>query len=299
VTDGPTALVFPGQGSQRPGMAAPWRDHPAAARWDEAGDILGFDVARLGTDADADELREPFACQVALFVHHAVLLEAIAAAGRAPLATAGHSLGEYDALLAAGALSFADGLRLVAVRARATQAAADANPGTMVACLGYDEGVVADACEGTGAHVANDNAPGQVVVAGAPGALAALEERLAGAGRGRVVALDVGAAYHSPHMQPAVAPLSEALDAAAFADAAVPVVANVDALAHTAAGDWPDLLRRQVVTPVRWRESVGTMRGLGVEEVVELGASPVLTNLVKRIDRDLARRTVTTPDDLD
>lgn len=299
MTGGRTALVFPGQGSQRPGMAAPWRDHPASARWEEAGEVLGLDVARLGTDADADELREPFACQVALFVHHAVLLEAVAAAGGAPLATAGHSLGEYDALLAAGVLSFADGLRLVAVRARATQAAADANPGTMVACLGYDEGVVAGACEGTGAHVANDNAPGQVVVAGAPGALAALEERLARVGRGRVVALDVGAAYHSPHMQPAVAPLGEALDAAAFADAAVPVVANVDAMAHTAAGDWPDLLRRQVVRPVRWRESVGTMRGLGVEEVVELGASPVLTNLVKRIDRDLARRTVTTPDDLD
>lgn len=299
MTGGRAALVFPGQGSQRPGMAAPWRDHPAAARWDEAGEILGFDVARLGIDAGADELREPFACQVALFVHHAVLLEAHAGAAGAPLATAGHSLGEYDALLAAGVLSFADGLRLVAVRARATQAAADANPGTMVACLGYDEGIVAAACEGTGAHVANDNAPGQIVVAGAPAALAALEERLAGAGRGRVVALDVGAAYHSPHMQPAVAPLGEALDAAAFADAVVPVVANVDALAHTAAGDWPDLLRRQVVTPVRWRESVGTMRGLGVEEVVELGASPVLTNLVKRIDRDLARRTVTTPDDLD
>jgi len=294
------ALVFPGQGSQRAGMATPWRGTPASERWQEAGDVLGFDVARLGTDADADELREPFACQVALFVHHAVLLEAHRAAGApAPIAVAGHSLGEYDALLAAGALAFADALRLVAVRARATQSAADARPGTMVACLGYDEGAVEAACAASGAHVANDNAPGQVVVAGGKEQLAALEEALAGAGRGRVVALDVGAAYHSPHMEPAVAPLGKALDTTAFRDTTVPVVANVDAAAHTAAVDWPDLLRRQVVTPVRWRETVGTMRALGVEEVVELGASPVLTNLVKRIDRDLGRRTVATPDDLD
>jgi [acyl-carrier-protein] S-malonyltransferase len=296
---GGTALVFPGQGSQQEGMARPWQDHPAAARWAEADDVLGMDVTRLGRDAPADELREPANCQVALFVHHVVLLDAWQAAGGAtPVAVAGHSLGEYDALVAAGVLGFADGLRLVDARARHTQEAARAMPGTMVACLGYDEAVVDAACRDAGAHVANDNAPGQLVVAGSAEALDALRAALADAGGGKVVTLNVGAAYHSPHMQPAVAPFGAALDAAAFADAAMAVVANVDAAPHTAAADWPDLLRRQIVSPVRWRETVGTLAGLGVTDVVELGASPVLTGLVKRTDRSLARRSVSRPEDL-
>ena len=299
------ALVFPGQGSQQAGMALEWRDHPSAARWDEAGEVLGFDVARLGTEADAEELREPANCQIALFVHHAVLLKAWGAAGGAePVAVAGHSLGEYDALLAAGVLDFADALRLVAVRARATQEAAAANPGTMVACLGFPEGVVARACAETGAHVANDNAPGQVVVAGSEASLSAMREwlerlpALGGRAAGRVRDVNVGAAYHSPFMQPAVASLGAALDASAFRTARVAVVANVDARPHTDAGEWPDLLRRQVVAPVRWRETVGTLAELGAREVTELGASPVLTNLTKRIAPDLTRRTVSQPEDL-
>lgn len=299
------ALVFPGQGSQQPGMASRWAGHPSAARWHEADEVLDFDVARLGTQAGADELREPANCQIALFVHHAVLLEAWRAAGGAePVAVAGHSLGEYDALLAAGVLAFADALRLVAVRARATEAAAAANPGTMVACLGFPDGVVNQACADSGAHVANDNAPGQVVVAGSAASLAALRELLerpaqpGARAAGRVRDLNVGAAYHSPNMAPAVAPLGAALDTAAFLAAQVPVVANVDARPHTDAAEWPDLLRRQIVTPVRWRETVATLAELGAAEVVELGASPVLTNLTKRIDPDLVRRTVSQPEDL-
>lgn len=294
------ALVFPGQGSQKPAMAQPWRDHPAFAYWGEADEVLGQDVTRLGTEADADELREPYNCQIALFVHHVVLLEAWrAAGGDEPVAVAGHSLGEYDALVAAGVLGFADGLRLVEARARHTAAAAEANPGTMVACLGFEVEAVAAACAEVGAHVANDNAPGQVVAAGPAAALEALGDRLRGSSdAGRVVRLQVGAAYHSPHMQPAVEPLGEALEQAAFADADVPVVANVDARPHTAAAEWPALLRAQVVSPVRWRESVATLAGAGVDTVVELGASPVLTGLVKRCDRSLGRRTVSTPEDL-
>jgi len=279
-------------------MAAPWRGAPGFERWAEAGEVLGWDVARLGTEAGADELRAPAACQVALFVHHAVLLEAWRATDQPdPVATAGHSLGEYDALLAAGALEFAEALRLVAARADHTQEAAQAAPGTMVACVGFGHGVVEEACATSGATVANDNAPGQVVVAGAKEALAALRSELADQ-RGRVLDLDVGAAYHSPHMEAAVGPLGEALDAAGFRDAAVPVVANADARPHTTAGEWPALLRRQVVQPVRWRESVVALRELGVEEVVELAASPVLVNLVKRTDADLGRRAVTQPADL-
>lgn len=297
------ALAFPGQGSQQPAMAAAWREHAAFTRWAEADDVLGRDVTRLGVDADADELREPANCQVALFVHHTVLLDAWRGAGGAqPVAVAGHSLGEYNALLAAGVLTFADGLRLVDARARATQAAADEAPGTLIACLGFDVDDVAAACQRAGAHIANDNAPGQVVVAGSPEALervrAELDEVGADNRRAKVVDVNVGAAYHSPHMAAAVEPLDAALAAATFHDATVPVVANVDAAAHTAAGEWPQLLRDQIVSPVRWRETVSTVRSLGATSVVELGASAVLTGLVKRTDRSLERRTVSTPEDL-
>lgn len=298
--DPPVALVFPGQGSQKPGMAAPWRDHDAFDRWAQADEILERDVTRLGLDASADELREPATCQVALFVHHAVLHGAWqATAAEPPAACAGHSLGEYNALLAAGALGFADGLRLVDARARATQQAADRAPGSMVACLGYPVDDVASACETAGAHVANDNAPGQVVVSGSADALERLRSELTSdQSRGKIVDLPVGAAYHSPHMTAAVEPLGAALDAASFADATFPVVANVDAAVHTAAAEWPTLLCDQVVSPVRWRETVGTLAGLGVTTVIELGASPVLTGLVKRTDRSLNRHAVTTPEDL-
>ncbi len=292
------ALVFPGQGSQREGMARPWRDHDAYARWAEADEAVGRDVTRLGLQAPDDELRQPENCQIALFVHHVVLLEAWqASGGEAPVAVAGHSLGEYDALVAAGALGFADAVRLVDARARFTQAAANARPGTMVACLGFEIEVVRSACHEAGAHVANDNATGQTVAAGSKEELDRLKELLRDA-RGKVVDLNVGAAYHSPHMAAVVEPFSRVLDGVTFAEAGVPVIANVDAEPHTAAGDWPDLLSRQLVTPVRWRETVGTLRSMGVQEVVELGASAVLTGLVKRADRSLGRRNVVVPEDL-
>lgn len=293
------AVVFPGQGSQRPAMAEPWRDQPSFARWAEADELLGRDVTHLGLDADEDELRVPVNCQVALFVQFVVQHEAWRRVAPPPAVTAGHSLGEYAALVAAGVLDFADGLALVDARARATQDAADERPGTMVACLGYAVEAVEAACAEAGAHVANDNAPGQLVAAGEAAALDRLRDVLADSGeRGKVVPLQVGAAYHSPHMEPAVAPFGDALDGASFADAAVPVVANLDARPHRAAADWPTVLRGQLTSPVRWRETVATFAGLGVERVVELGPAPVLTGLVKRTDRSLDRHTVITPGDL-
>jgi [acyl-carrier-protein] S-malonyltransferase len=289
------AVVFPGQGSQRPGMALPWSGHVAAARWTEADEVLGRDVSRLGTRADADELREPASCQVALFVHHAVLFDAWQSTAEAPpLVLAGHSLGEYDALYAAGVLSFADALRLVDARARATQSAAASAPGGMAACLGCDPDEVKAACRRAGAHLANDNAPGQMVVAGRAAALDELTAALAG-GRGRVTRLEVGAAYHSPHMQAAVAPLAAALDAADFRDGTVPVIANVDATLHGPGTDWPELLRRQLTSPVRWRETMDAVMAAGATTIVELGASPVLTGLAKRTAPGLIRQFVAEP----
>ncbi len=292
-----SAWVFPGQGSQRPGMARPWRDHPAFACWGEADAILGADVTRLGLEADADELRAPAACQRALFVHEVVLAQAWAeATGQRPALVAGHSLGEYVALVVAGALSFADALTLVDVRARATEAAAAQRPGSLVAVLGGDLDVIGEAAEAAGAHIANDNAPGQVVVAGSAGALEALRTTLGG--QAKVRDLDVGAAYHSPHMEPAVPPLRAALEATAFAEAAPPVVANVDAAPHAEAQGWPDRLARQVTAPVRWRETVERLAAEGIDRVVELGASSPLSGMVKRIRPELERVAVTAPQDL-
>ena len=292
------AVLFPGQGSQRPGMAAAWTDHPAFVRWSDADAVLGRDVTRLGLDAGADELRDPVNCQVALYVHHAVLLDAWRAAGGAPAVAAGHSLGEYSALLAAGILTFEEGLQLVDRRARATDVAAAQNPGGMVACLGGDAQALAAACDAAGAFVANDNAEGQLVVAGS---FAALEQfaQLAAELGARVRRLEVGAAYHSPFMRAAVPLFEPALTAMAFADGVMPVVANVDAQPHRSAAQWPALLRSQLTAPVRWRETVQTLVGTGTEAVVELGASPVLTGLVKRIAPQLQRTAVASPADLE
>lgn len=293
------ALVFPGQGSQVEGMGQAWQGHPAHRFWEAAGNVLRWDVERLGHDAGAAELRDPRACQVALFVHHAVLLEAWRTAdGGRPVVVAGHSLGEYSALLAAGVLGFADGLRLVEARATLTQRAAEQAPGGMIACIGMDVDVVAAAAADAGAHVANDNAPTQVVVAGDHEALERLRAALDGLG-GRLATLDVGAAYHSPHVGAAVEPYRAVLDRTAFADAHTPVVANVDALPHADRDDWPGLLAEQLTAPVRWRETVQTLAAMGVTEVVELGATPVLTSLTKRTAPQLARRSVTAPADLE
>lgn len=291
------AVVFPGQGSQRPGMAAAWRDQPAWKRWAEADEVLARDVTHLGLHASADELRDPVNCQIALFVHHAVLLDAWQSAGGNAVVTAGHSLGEYNALLAAGVISFADGLRLVESRATATATAAAAHPGGMVACLGGDAKALRAACDEAGVSIANDNADGQLVVAGNDAGLATFSA-LAASYRARAVRLDVGAAYHSPAMAPAVDLFGPFLDEARFCDARLDVISNVDAQVHRGASDWPELLRRQLVTPVRWRETSLALAG-AASEVVELGASPVLTGLVKRTAPALGRSFVSVPDDLE
>lgn len=296
--EGLRALVFPGQGSQREGMARPWQDTPHAQKWTQAGEVLGWDVARLGTTATADELRDPVHCQVALYVHGAVLFDAWSAGGNTAHVTAGHSLGEYNALLAAGVLTFEDGLRLVEQRARATAAAAAQHPGGMVACLGGDSAAARDACLSAGASVANDNADGQLVVAGDEAALKRFTAAMADS-RSRVVRLEVGAAYHSPAMAPAVEALVAALHAATWHDARIPVVSNVDAQPHQDAGEWASLLAAQLTAPVRWRETMLCLQAMGATEIVELGASPVLTGLAKRTTPALRRRCVTEPADLE
>lgn len=293
------ALVFAGQGSQRSGMALPWRGHSAFARWQEADDTLGMAVSRLGVEADEAELRDPLRCQLALFVHQAVLAEAwTATIDDPPVILAGHSLGEYNALVAAGVLGFGDALRLVYARAAATAAAAAATPGGMTACIGVPAADVTRCADIAGVHVCNDNAPGQLVVAGDHDGLKRFEALLSD-GPGTVRPLAVGAAYHSPAMEMAVPRFMHALVQAPFRDARLPVIANVDAVAHTAADDWRRLLARQLVHAVRWRETVLAMESAGVIRQVELAATPVLTGLAKRITPTLDRDFVDTPESLE
>jgi [acyl-carrier-protein] S-malonyltransferase len=295
------ALLFPGQGSQRPQMGTPWTGHPAWAVVERISDATGRDVAALLTEADAETLKATRNSQLAAFALSLVTFYAARSGGLEYLpitAVAGHSLGEYTALVAAEALSVDVGAPLVAARGEAMQAAADTNPGTMAAVLGLDPDLVAKACDGVeGAWPANDNAPGQVVIAGTASGIEQAGEKAKELGAKRVMPLPVGGAFHSPLMAPAQGRLDAALDEAHFHDAAIDVVTNVDASAHR--DGFASLLSRQLVAPVRWRESLLTLGGLGVSHFLELGPGSELSGMVKRTVEPSARYNVATPADLD
>jgi [acyl-carrier-protein] S-malonyltransferase len=295
------ALLFPGQGSQRQGMGAPWTEHPSWAVVDRLSKATGRDLGALLVDADADTLRQTRNSQPATFALSLVILDATRAAGlpSGPVgAVAGHSLGEYSALVAAGVLAEDDAARLVVERGEAMQDAADAHPGTMAAVLGLEPDLVARACAGVdGAWMANDNAPGQIVVAGTTGGVAAASEAARALGAKRVMPLPVGGAFHSPLMAEAQARLDVALRHATFAPATLPVVTNADAEAHS--DGFVDLLSAQLAAPVRWRESLGVLAGLGITTFVELGPGTELSGMVKRTVTGAARANVAAPEDLD
>ena len=296
------ALTFPGQGSQRPGMGAAWTGTPSWSLVDRASEVAGRDVAALLLDADAEELRATRNAQLTTFVASLVALDALRRAGLPePDAVAGHSLGEYTALTAAGALAVEDGVRLVAARGEAMQAAADARPGTMAAVLGLDVAEVEAACAALAdeAWVANDNAPGQVVVAGTPSGVEAAGAAAKERGARKVLPLPVGGAFHTPLMAPAAEGLGAALADAAFSDPRPPVVANVDATPHGGAGEWPALLADQLCRPVRWRptlEHLGRVDGDGPATLVEVGPGGVLTGMAKRTLPGARALTVSEPD---
>jgi [acyl-carrier-protein] S-malonyltransferase len=294
-------------------MGAAWLDHPSWQLVGHLSDIVGRDIAELLVDTDSETLRATRNAQLAAY---ALSLIALDAARKGPLrylgneraaadgpdgviaAVAGHSLGEYTALVAAGAIDAGAGARLVQARGEAMQVAAGANPGTMAAVLGLDLAGVALACEeAAGAWVANDNSPGQVVVAGT---INGVEEAGAAAlrhGAKRVVPLQVGGAFHTPLMQPAQAPLDTALAGAELAPSSCPVVANVDATGHTE-GFGP-LLSAQLCSRVRWRESLLAMADMGATLFLELGPGTELSGMVKRTVPEAARANVATPADLE
>lgn len=295
------AFTFPGQGSQKPAMGAEWVDHESWELVDEASHACDRDIAQLLLEADAEELKQTRNSQLTTFVLSMVVLDAVERTGVAPNLTAGHSLGEYSALCASGALSFDDAVRLVAERGEAMQIAADEKDGTMAAVLGLDDDLVVTACARVDddVWVANYNAPGQVVIAGAPPAVAEASEKAKELGAKRTMGLPVGGAFHTPFMAPARDRLRKALAEIEVRAPAIPVVANVDAAGRQDAEEWPQLLASQLCSPVQWRQSLYALHELGCATFVELGPGTVLTGMAKRTLKEVNTLSVATPEDVD
>jgi [acyl-carrier-protein] S-malonyltransferase len=301
------AFVFPGQGSQRPGMGRPWLEHPSWEIVTDAAEASGRDLARLLTEAPAEELTETRNAQLATLTMSLVVLDAVERVGIAPTACAGHSAGEYAALVAAGALGFEDGVRLVAERGDAMQAAADVRHGVMSLVSGCDAETVDIACRLADGEVwlANDNSVEETVVAGDPDAVARAGQQAVALGARGVSAVPVGGAFHTPFMAPARERLQKALRGATFHPPEVPVVANVDARPHDRAEEWALRLVTQLTSPVRWRQSVLHLAGLveanRVTErlFVELGPGSTLSRLIRQTLPQATVLNVSTPDDLD
>jgi len=295
------AFTFPGQGSQRPGMGRPWVDHESWELVDEASEMAGRDVGALLLDSDADELKDTRNAQLTTFVSSLMVLDAVERLGIEASFCAGHSLGEYTALAATGALGFDEGVSLVSERAAAMHDAGSARVGTMAAVLGLDDDQVEVACNLADADVwvANFNAPGQVVIAGSPEGVQRAGDHAKELGAKRIMALQVSGAFHTTYMTPARDRLRDAIAAADIRDAEIPVVSNVDAKPHDQGGEWVSLLSAQLSSPVRWKHCLQTLSGLGVNDFAELGPGGVLTGMAKRSVDGARTISVATPDDLD
>lgn len=282
-------------------MGRAWADHDSWELVADASEVAGRDLAHLLLDADADELKLPRNTQLATFLLSMVILDAVERTGLEPAMAAGHSLGEYTALTATGSLSFDDGVRIVAERGEAMQVAADANPGTMIALLGIEDDAADAACRRADgdAWVANYNAPGQIVIAGEAEALQRAATIAKELGAKRAMPLPVGGAFHTPFMAPARDRLRKAIADAVLLDLDIPVVANIDARPHTEAAEWSSLLSAQLVSPVRWRQSVRWMADQGVHTFLELGPGGVLTGMAKRIVPEARAVSVAEPNDVD
>lgn len=299
------AFVFPGQGSQKVGMGRDWAEAfpESRAAFEEADSVLGFELTRLCWKGPEEELTLTANLQPALVATSVAVLRAVATTGARPVAVAGHSLGEYSALVAAGTLELADALRLTRRRGELMQEAVPVGEGAMAAILALDAAavreIVAEAADGDVLSVANLNAPGQVVVAGHRAAVERAVE-LARERRGKPRMLPVSAPFHCPLMRPAREGLEPLLAETPFRDPAVPVVTNVDARPAASGAAAREALARQVDGPVRWVESVEWMTDeAGVTAFVEVGPGSVLLNTIKRIRPDAGRIELKGPDDLD
>ena len=282
-------------------MGKPWVDHESWELVTEASEIAGRDVGDLLLNADAETLKDTRNAQLTTFVSSLMVLDAVERLGFEPSLCAGHSLGEYTALTANGALGFDDGIRLVIERAAAMHDAGTESPGVMSAVLGLDDEQVETACRRADSDVwvANFNAPGQVVIAGSPTGVQLASEHAKELGAKRIMALPVSGAFHTPLMAPARDRLREAIAAAKPRDSDVPIVSNVDAKAHSHGNEWTTLLSAQLSSPVRWKQCLQTMFESGIKDFVELGPGGVLTGMAKRTIESARTLSISTPDELD
>ena len=284
------AYIFPGQGSQFPGMGKALYERSAEARemMDRANEILGFPITDIMFGEDAEALKATRVTQPAIFIHSVVL--ALCSGLEAPAMVAGHSLGEFSALAAAGAMDFEDALRLVAVRASAMQKCCEQVPGTMAAVIKLPTETVEEICASCAGLVipANYNSEGQIVISGEAEAVAEACAKMKEAGAKRALPLAVSGAFHSPLMEPARLELAEAIETTPFRAPACPVYQNVTALPSTDPDVIKDNLLRQLTSPVRWTQTVLNMVADGADSFLEIGPGTVLQGLVKRIAPEVA-----------
>ncbi|MDR0810674.1 MAG: ACP S-malonyltransferase [Paludibacter sp.] len=285
------AYIFPGQGAQFSGMGKDlYNDSPLAKQYfEQANEILGFRITDIMFDGSDEDLKQTRVTQPAVFLH-SIIKALVLGADFKPDMTAGHSLGEFSALVAARALTFADGLKLVYARAIAMQKACEAEPSTMAAVLGLPDETVEEVCEtikDTVIITANYNCPGQVVISGTIEGVDRACELLKEKGAKRVIKLAVGGAFHSPLMQPAADELQAAIDATEFYAPICPVYQNVNAYPQTNPADIKQNLIAQLTAPVRWTQTVKNMITDGATEFIELGPGDVLKGLVKKINSEV------------
>lgn len=292
----PTVLMFPGQGAQTVGMGSALVERSPVARqlFDEASQILSFDLAKLCAEGPADQLSRTEYSQPALFVHSFAALKQLEI--ERPelwldvIGVAGLSLGEYTAVAAAGGMSFPDGVRLVQKRGQAMQAAADAVPSSMSSVLGLEQSKLEEICNSISSshsyvQVANLLCPGNIAISGHTEAVEAAEAACVAAGAMKAVRLQVAGAFHTAIMQPAVSKLEAALAEINFRPVRVSVYSNVDGLPHSTAEEIRGLLGRQVVSPVQWESTLKNFLGAGADNFIEIGAGRVLAGTLKRVDR--------------